>query len=107
MHFDGAWIMAIQQTDDILLPVMERQHTFWHALPKPRPNTSCTRSPTKNVGAMVVGVCAFLGTFRGLKLVPSKWRFLVPPTSGYPYRLLRKRKPLGIIDSLIGNETWV
>jgi len=23
MHFDGAWIMAIQQTDDILLPVME------------------------------------------------------------------------------------
>jgi hypothetical protein len=24
------------------------------------------------------------GSFRGLKLVPSKWRYLVPPTSGYP-----------------------
>ena len=36
-------------------------------------NTACTR---------LVGVCAFSSTFRGLKLVPSKWRCLVPPTSG-------------------------
>ena len=37
------------------------------------PNTACTR---------LVGVCAFSGSLRGLKLVPSKWRYLVPPTSG-------------------------
>jgi len=37
------------------------------------PNTACTR---------LVGVCAFSGTLRGLELVPSKWRYLVPPTSG-------------------------
>ncbi|HMD81996.1 MAG TPA: hypothetical protein VKE92_11840, partial [Anaerolineales bacterium] len=36
-------------------------------------NTACTR---------LVGVCAFLSSLRGLKLVPSKWRYLVPPTSG-------------------------
>ncbi len=37
------------------------------------PNTSCTR---------LVGVCAFSGSLVGSKLVPSKWRDLVPPTSG-------------------------
>jgi hypothetical protein len=37
------------------------------------PNTACTR---------LVGVCAFFGSLRGLKLVPVKWRCLVPPTSG-------------------------
>ena len=36
-------------------------------------NTACTR---------LVGVAAFSGSLRGLKLVPSKWRCLVPPTSG-------------------------
>ena len=30
----------------------------------------------------LVGVCAFLGRLHGLKLVPSKWHSLVPPTSG-------------------------
>jgi len=30
----------------------------------------------------LVGVCAFSGTLHGLELVPSKWRCLVPPTSG-------------------------
>jgi hypothetical protein len=30
----------------------------------------------------LVGLCAFLSTFRGLKFIPSKWRYLVPPTSG-------------------------
>ncbi len=44
-------------------------------------NTACTRPPTKSVGAVVVGVCAFSGTLCGLKLVPLKWRCLVPPTS--------------------------
>ena len=34
-----------------------------------------------NAGAGVVGVCAFSGSLRGLKLVPAKWRCLVPPTS--------------------------
>ena len=29
----------------------------------------------------MVGVCAFSGSLRGLELVPSKWRYLVPPTS--------------------------
>ena len=42
-------------------------------IPMP-PNTACTR---------LVGVCAFSGSLRGLELVPSKWRCLVPPTSGY------------------------
>ena len=37
------------------------------------PNTACTR---------LVGVAAFSSRFLGLKLVPSKWRGLVPPTSG-------------------------
>ena len=27
-------------------------------------------------------ICAFLGSLRGLELVPLKWRRLVPPTSG-------------------------
>jgi uncharacterized membrane protein YgdD (TMEM256/DUF423 family) len=35
------------------------------------PNKACTR---------LVGVCAFSGTLRGFKLIPSKWRCLVPPT---------------------------
>jgi hypothetical protein len=30
---------------------------------------------------MVVGVGAFLDRLRGLKLIPSKWRYLVPPTA--------------------------
>jgi hypothetical protein len=30
----------------------------------------------------LVGAAAFLGSLRGLKLVPSKWYRLVPPTSG-------------------------
>jgi hypothetical protein len=29
----------------------------------------------------MVGVGAFLGSFCGLKLVPAKWRYLIPPTS--------------------------
>jgi len=35
---------------------------------------------TKHIRLM--GVCAFSGCLRGLKLVPAKWRCLVPPTSG-------------------------
>jgi hypothetical protein len=30
----------------------------------------------------LLGVAAFLGGLRGLELVPSKWRYIVPPTSG-------------------------
>jgi len=37
--------------------------------------------PRKSTGAMVAGVGAFSGSLRGLELVPSKWRCLVPPTS--------------------------
>jgi hypothetical protein len=36
------------------------------------PNTACTR---------LVGVCAFSGILCGLRLVLSKWRCLIPPTS--------------------------
>src|SRR5688500_4917432 len=36
-------------------------------------NKACTR---------LVGVAAFSGSFRGSRLIPSKWRYLVPPTSG-------------------------
>jgi uncharacterized membrane protein YgdD (TMEM256/DUF423 family) len=41
-----------------------------------------TRSPAAYAPAMVVGVAAFSGSLRGLELVPVKWRYLVPPTSG-------------------------
>jgi len=37
------------------------------------PNTACTR---------LVGLCAFLGSLSGLRLIPSKRLYLVPPTSG-------------------------
>ncbi len=37
---------------------------------KTAPNTACTRR---------VGVAAFSSSLRGLKLVPVKWRYLVPP----------------------------
>jgi hypothetical protein len=40
---------------------------------KMQPNTARTRR---------VGVCAFSNSFLGLKLVPAKWRCLIPPTSG-------------------------
>ena len=36
-------------------------------------NNACTR---------LLGVAAFSDSFRGLELVPVKWRYLVPPTSG-------------------------
>jgi len=38
--------------------------------------------PRKSTGTIVVGVGAFSGSWRGLELVPSKRRYLVPPTSG-------------------------
>ena len=41
-------------------------------IPNNAPNTACTR---------LVGVAAFSGSLRGLKLVPAKWLRLVPPTS--------------------------
>jgi hypothetical protein len=39
----------------------------------------------------LVGVCAFSGNIRDSKLVPSEWRCLVPPTSGYPVKITRGR----------------
>jgi hypothetical protein len=59
------------------------------------PNTAGSRSPAESAGAtlaprvvclanhagVVVGVAAFLGSLCHLKLVPAKWRPLVPPTS--------------------------
>src|SRR5215216_1685189 len=67
-------------------------------------NTACTRPPAKCAGAGVVGVCAFSGSFFGSKLVPSTWRYRVPPTSphqganatGTPAKYAGTgRKPLG------------
>jgi len=29
--------------------------------------------------------CGQSGSFRGLRLVPRKWRCLVPPSGGYPH----------------------
>jgi hypothetical protein len=59
-------------------------------LKRQAPNTACTRSPAKYAGAMVVGVGALSSGLRGLKLGPSKWQCLVPPTStpegAYPAR---------------------
>jgi hypothetical protein len=40
-----------------------------------------TRTPATNAGAMVVGVGAFSSRLHGFKLIPSKWRYLVSPTS--------------------------
>jgi hypothetical protein len=48
---------------------------------KQRP-TKRAPDPRKSTETMVVGLCAFSSVLRGLKLVPSKWRCLVPPTSG-------------------------
>jgi hypothetical protein len=47
---------------------------------KSRP-TQRAPDPRKITGAGVVGIAAFSGSLCGLKLVPSKWRCLVPPTS--------------------------
>jgi hypothetical protein len=48
---------------------------------KRRP-TQRAPDPRKSTETMVVGVCAFSGNLRGLKWIPIKWRYLVPPTSG-------------------------
>ena len=48
-------------------------------------------------------LCAFSGRLRGLELVPSKRRDLIPPrriepveiTSGYPYRVLTQTQAVG------------
>src|SRR5919108_4703349 len=39
----------------------------------------------------MMGLAAFLGSFLGSKLVPSKWRYLIPPTSGYATKYARSR----------------
>ena len=35
--------------------------------------------PWESAKVMIVGDCAFSGSFRGLELAPAKWRYLVPP----------------------------
>jgi hypothetical protein len=55
-----------------------------------RPSFQGAPEPREASG-QVVGVCAFSGSLRGLKLVPVKWRYLVPPTSGYPAESVRGR----------------
>ena len=45
--------------------------------------------PCTSTRTIVVGVCAFSGSLRCSRLVPSKRRYLVPPTSG-------SRSPLGV-----------
>ena len=37
--------------------------------------------PRTSTGVVMVGVCTFSGTLCGLELVPSKWRYLISPTS--------------------------
>lgn len=39
----------------------------------------------------LVGVGAFSSGLRGLRLVPAKWRYLVPPTSGVGRSLLNRK----------------
>ncbi|HET8671068.1 MAG TPA: hypothetical protein VFM05_10705, partial [Candidatus Saccharimonadales bacterium] len=51
-----------------------------------RANTACTR---------LVGVCAFSGSLCGLKLVPSKWRYLVPPTNPHQSATRRVTRAVG------------
>ncbi|SRR6266540_2085448 len=73
-----------------------------------RANNACTRSPTKSVRARVVGLLpvgtarAFSGSSCGSKLVSSKWRYRVSPTSTPEGA---ERKPLGIIYRLISRST--
>ena len=65
-----------------------------HSVPEVhRDNAPDPRQPRhRTAGAIVVGVGAFSGNLRGLKLVPSKWRYFVPPTSGYPAESMRGRQ---------------
>jgi len=62
----------------------------------PNPGNPGIEQPGQaNAAAMVVGVGAFSGTLRGLKLIPSKRRCLVPPTSPHDPR---QGAPRGLRD---------
>jgi len=55
---------------------------------------------------MVVGVGAFSSTSRGLELIPSKWRYLVPPTSGYPATSMRGgSQTVSLLDETLGSHS--
>src|SRR5688572_29419697 len=76
---------TLTQRSRIRVPV----HCTNKAYPKTCPTAtrshggSRLHANTRLVGLPPVGTaCAFPGALRGLKLVPSKWRCLVPPTSG-------------------------
>ena len=65
------------------------------------PNTACTPPSARPTPALTPGASVGQsGNLRGLRLIPLKYRYLVPPTStpveAYPYRELRKRKPLAL-----------
>src|SRR5215212_4880539 len=53
--------------------------------PDPRKSTETTLAPhvvsLANHAGVVVGVGAFSSSLRGFRMVPAKWRPLVPPTS--------------------------
>src|SRR5687767_5520818 len=60
--------------------------------------------PHTSTGVMMVGVSAFSGSLRGLKLVPSKWRCRVPPTSPHQGATRRVTQAVGPI-AIIGKES--
>ncbi len=71
------------------------QIPFRSSITQKSPNTACTRR---------LGVCAFSGSLRSLRLVPSKWRYLVPPTSEYPCRVLTQTQTVGTPLEQQGNK---
>ena len=44
-------------------------------------NLSISEEPPNNACTRLVGVGAFSGRLIGSRLVPSKWRCLIPPTA--------------------------
>jgi len=61
--------------------------------------------PTQHA-ATVLEVCAFAGSFLDLNVVPTKWRYLVPPTMAgslqgkrEPLACSNRRKDMEIISS--------
>ena len=71
----------------------------------PIPGNPGTEQPGQWVArAGLVGVCTFWSRLRGLRLVPAKWRPLVPPTSRYPTRdltLRGRRTPSGTMTQAV------
>ena len=62
----------------------------------PNPGNPDAEQPGQGTPGHVVGrfAGAFSGSLRGLKLVPAKWRYLIPPAL---IRVLRDEYPVKII----------